>query len=520
MDTLSSKFTSAVKGIIIGFDRIVFKGMLRPIIHATGMQYFLMSRNVLNKDFKHFAIAQSQAIIQSAEEIAKRESGCGISYIPSLHTRKESLAHNQQTQKGIKEGLIGVWSCVESCNTFHSTFDQTKKYPTLKYERSKCKHLYFYFDDPVYGFLSIRLQTWAPYEIQIALNGREWLRRSLDATGCGYVVSGNKFLHIDDYSLAQRCLDAQLKMDFETILNGFLPSVFSLLPTIVGEMSYYWTLWQSELAKDYLFESDDKLKPLMDGIMRYALITGTGDRILRYFGSPVKPDGQPHPRSNPEILSRANNWYDGLRVRHWKDNNSVKLYNEHNVLRFEMTMNDPTRFKIHRHRENQDKTEPKKLLAMRKGIADINARAGVSLQIVNRFTEHMSCVEEKTPLEEMLGSVARPVYAKGKRTRGIEAFGKDKELLKAISDSTFDVSNITNKDLQRKLKDSAWANMMSGKQLSGRISRHLALLREHGLIKKLPNQRRYVLTDKGRKITTALNAALAASVNDLLSFAA
>jgi len=285
-------------------------------------------------------------------------------------------------------------------------------------------------------------------------------------------------------------------------------------------MSYYWTLWQSELAKDYLFESDDKLKPLMDGFMRYALITGTGDRILRYFGSPVKPDGQPHPRSNPEILSRANNWYDGLRVRHWKDNNSVKLYNEHNVLRFEMTMNDPTRFKIHRHRENQDKTEPKKLLAMRKGIADINARAGVSLQIVNRFTEHMSCVEEKTPLEEMLGSVARPVYAKGKRTRGIEAFGKDKELLKAISDSTFDVSHITNKDLQRKLKDSAWANKMSGKQLSGRISRHLALLREHGLIKKLPNQRRYVLTDKGRKITTALNAALAASVNDFLSFAA
>jgi DNA-binding MarR family transcriptional regulator len=61
---------------------------------------------------------------------------------------------------------------------------------------------------------------------------------------------------------------------------------------------------------------------------------------------------------------------------------------------------------------------------------------------------------------------------------------------------------------------------MSGKQLSGRISRHLRLLREHGLIKKLPNQRKYTLTDKGRRLTAAVDIALAASVNDLLKLAA
>ena len=61
---------------------------------------------------------------------------------------------------------------------------------------------------------------------------------------------------------------------------------------------------------------------------------------------------------------------------------------------------------------------------------------------------------------------------------------------------------------------------MSGKHLSGRISCRLSLLREHGLIKKLPKQRKYVLTDKGRKITTAIDAALASSVDDLLKIAA
>jgi len=235
MDTLLNRFITKVKGVITGFDRIVFKGMLRPIMYAGGMEYFLQSHNVLNKDFKAYAMRQSKAIVESAEEMSKRLSGRGTEYIPSSNERKETLAHNRQKETGIKEGLIGVWSCVESCHTFRSTFNPADKYPILRSEQSRCKHLYFYFDDPAYGFMSVRLQTWAPYEIQIALNGREWLRRSLDANHCGYELSGNKFLHIDDYNLAQELLSAQITFDFEALLNGFLPSVFPLAHEILGD---------------------------------------------------------------------------------------------------------------------------------------------------------------------------------------------------------------------------------------------------------------------------------------------
>lgn len=61
---------------------------------------------------------------------------------------------------------------------------------------------------------------------------------------------------------------------------------------------------------------------------------------------------------------------------------------------------------------------------------------------------------------------------------------------------------------------------MSGRSLSGRIIRHLRLLREHGLIKKLPNQHKYMLTDKGRQLTTALNQFLGAKVCDLAKLVA
>ena len=92
--------------------------------------------------------------------------------------------------------------------------------------------------------------------IQIALNGREWLRRALDKEGCRYLIAGNKFLHIDDYALAQRLLDQQLDTRWVDLFTGMLPEVFPTMTQTLGEeLCYYWTLWQSEWATDYVFDS-------------------------------------------------------------------------------------------------------------------------------------------------------------------------------------------------------------------------------------------------------------------------
>ena len=101
---------------------------------------------------------------------------------------------------------------------------------------------------------------------------------------------------------------------------------------------YRWTLWQSEWATDLVFDSPGSVAPLMDSLLRHELANGTGGRVLRYFGRPVRPGGQPHPLADPDILSRAGVWYDGVRMKHWLDGNSVKFYNEHNALRFETTL--------------------------------------------------------------------------------------------------------------------------------------------------------------------------------------
>ena len=520
MDTLFHRFGGKIKGVIEGFDRIVFKGALSPLCYTAGLLIFLHSQGILNKDYKGWVQEKTAAIIRDAEEYSKSRAGSGIQYLSSSRMRKEEAAHERQKKMDIRSGLIGTWSCVESCNTFKAVYDKAAGHPQIKPEQSRCKHIYFYYDHEEYGFMSIRLQTWAPYGVQIALNGREWLKRSLDKSGVKYVLDGNKFLDIEDYEAAQRLLASQLDTRWVEMLSGFLPDVFPSMKSLLGDnMSYTWTLWQSEWARDYIFHDPKILSSHMNQLLRHAFITGTSDRVLRYMGRPVLANGQPHWAADPELISRVSLWYDGGRIRHWVDKNSLKMYNEQNVLRFEFTMNDPTRFRIYRTVEGSA-SDVKKFLPMRKGIADINVRTQICSSRIDNFTEQIAAFDEDASVGEILSKVTKSIVSKGKKYRGLDVVGKDLAFLQAVSDPKFFVDAITNKHLQNSLGGSPWANGFVGRSLSGRISRHLRLLREHGLIKKQPKQHRYYLTAKGRLLATALNQFLGAKVCDLSKLAA
>jgi len=520
MDTLLHKLGGKIKGVLEGFDRIIFKGRLPQFCRAAGMAAYLYHCGVLNKDYKDWVQNASAAIVRDAEAYTMSQIGTGVEYLSSCHIRKEGRAHEQQMKSGVTSGLIGAWSCLESCRTYKAVYDSAAGFPQIRSTPSRCKHLYFYYDHEDYGFMSVRLQTWAPYEVQIAMNGREWLKRLLDKEDIPYVLEGNKFLDAADFETAQRLLNSQLDTRWVETLSGFVPIVFPSMKNLLkDEMSYTWTLWQSEWAKDYIFHDPKVLWEQMKPMLRHAFITGTSDRVLRYMGHPVQKNGQPHWKADPELISRVALWHDGARIRHWVDKNSLKFYNEQNVLRFEFTMNNPSRFRIHRTVVGNG-SEAKKFLPMRKGIADINVRTQICSARIKNLTEQMATLDEDISVGELLAGVTGPIKTNGKRYRGLDVSGKDLAFLQAIADPKYSVDAITNKHLQSVLGNTPWANGLIGRGLSGRISRHLRLLREHGLIKKLPNQHRYTLTAKGRLLTTALSQFLSVNLSDLSKIAA
>ena len=102
------------------------------------------------------------------------------------------------------EGLVCVLSVLEPCRSFAVAPNrQTRRLEVVRRPR-KCLHYYLYLIDPEFGWMHVRLQTWAPYEIQVYVNGREWLARQLDAAGIGYRRSDNKITAVDDLARRSR----------------------------------------------------------------------------------------------------------------------------------------------------------------------------------------------------------------------------------------------------------------------------------------------------------------------------
>jgi len=208
-------------------------------------------------------------------------------------------------------------------------------------------------------------------------------------------------------------MDEQLDARFIELLNGFLPSVFPMMPDILGPyLTYYWTLWQSEWATDLIFESPDKLNPIMASLLRHAHMIGTSSRVLRYLDRPLTKADKPYARSSDDVITRVSEFNDGMRIRHWADKNSVKLYNEQNVLRIETTINDPGKFKVFRHKQGQSSDEPKQRLPLRKGVMDIPLRAAISQDINNRFSDDLATLHDKLPAGKCIEEINHHVVKK------------------------------------------------------------------------------------------------------------
>ena len=521
MEKLIERLSGLVNGCITGFDRIVFKGFIIPLMMAKGAMNFCRINGIRNKDYKDWMMKQTTHLVTTIDQYAKDNCGEGIIPISSWRIRKEELAHQRQETEQIENGLIGVWSCQESAPSFRARYCATSGYPQLQKYQTRCKHLYFYFDHDEFGFMNIRLQTWFPYPIQICLNGRQWLRRSLEKEQIDFQARGNKFLHISDYAEAQRLLFKQLDARFVDLLDGFVSVVFPMFRDVLGpHLSYYWTLWQSEWASDLIFDSCVALSPIMDRLLRHAHMTDTSTRVLRYLDRPLTIAGKPYARTKGDVITRVMDFNDGLRVRHWVDHNSVKAYNEQNVLRIETTINDPGQFRVFRHKQGQSPDLPKTRLPLRKGVMDIPLRAKVSQEVNDRFITDLSMLQDESPVHELIDQITCRITKKGRRFRALDPTGKDRCLLQALCRPEFRISGITNRALRQKLSDTGFGSGLMDKQLSSKVSRNLQLLRAHGIIRKLPRQHRYQLTVKGVKLTNMINAFLAASTDTLIKMAA
>ena len=518
MQSFLARHPSQIQGTISGFDRLRFAGHLRMLSFASGLASFLSRAGVLLKDFGQYVEDLSDQIKQATIRIADATPTGRVHYLASSALSKEEFVRRlPPPQHGT--GLAAVLSCVEPCRTYTLRRNPATKHLELVSSLRKCLHYYFYLVHPQFGPMHVRLQTWLPQKIHVCLNGRDWLARQLDAEGIGYLKRDNAFVALDDFARAQALLDEQLKVNWPLALDALVQEFHPVHAPRFGQAGpypYYWTTEQSEWATDVVFRSPAALADLYPRLLHHGITTFGSRDVLRFLQQRVPAQGGVHGCFAGEVISDLKARPEGVRIKHACGANSVKMYDKQaQVLRVETTIHDAGGLKAYRPKSD-DPEGPAEWRPLRKGVADLHRRCALSQAANERYLEALGAVESPTALETLSAALCQPVVREGRRYRGLNPLAaEDARVLEAVQQGTHLIAGFRNREIRQFLYGDEPDDEKAHRRQSNRVGRYLALLRAHGLIKKVAKTHRYQLTDSGRTKVAAIYAARKATVKKL-----
>ena len=290
----------SITGVINTFDRVIFKGHLNGFPPDGAFGRYLSRRGILLKDAGRFFEAETQRIrdhvVSLAAAAGRPVETDGSQHASFGHLERGSGAGDCE-RDGVTEGLVCVLSVVEPCRSFAVAPNrQTRRLEVVRRPRKRL-HYYLYRIDPEFGRTHVRLQTWAPYEIQVYVNGREWLARQMDQSGIGYRRSDNKITAVDDFGPITALCKRFAHTDWPPVLERQAVLVNPLLPDIerAGFPGYWWVIDQGEYASDVLFTDRAALEAIQGDLVTAAVTALGATDVLHFLGR------KPHPAFAGEV---------------------------------------------------------------------------------------------------------------------------------------------------------------------------------------------------------------------------
>jgi len=526
MQDFINKYRDRINGTLSGFDRLVFRGSLRRLNYghwdgnsqslvAQGMEQYLWQNHILFKDYLDHVKRVSQKVKQASVKLFESQ-GLPIEFLRNPAADKDAIARGIAEKRGVESGLVCALSAVEPSPSFeHRGTHMVRRI-------RPCQVVYQYQIHPEVGWMYARLQTWFPFNIQVGMNGREWLARQMDKEGLKYRQQGNCFVWIEDYEQAQKLMNRQLEMNWAELLNGFAHQLNPIHENIFEQYpaSYYWTAYQTEWATDIVFGEVDFLKRLMPLLVRHGMLSFSSADVMRYFGRKLNQSGAIPANFNGTLETDLKRRQEGERVKYRMNGNSAKFYDKAysemgSVLRgAETTLNNVEDFRTYRAKEGGPE-EDLQWRPMRKGIADLHRRAEVSQKANERLLNALASVDDSRSVEELTVDIQKHTQWNGRRVRGLRPWAEDKDLFAAINQGEFLINGFRNRDLQKLLYGAEAESPIERRRRSAVISRKLRLLRAHGLIQKVPRTHRYQVTQTGRVILIAVLTTARTSVHQL-----
>jgi hypothetical protein len=487
-----AQFAPSLIAVLACFDRVLFKGHLpfgseahlnRFVDHALGMR---------RTDFLSFLQGKSDELVAHAHDLAQRH-GAPYRYLQGRH-RKEDIARQTITERRLTEGLVCVLCCQETCRTVKLRYGQGR--PRLAYAPRPQRVLYFYFLDPDFGLIYLRVQTWFPFTFQAYVNGHDWLARQLHHAGVGFVQQDNAFTRLDDPPRAQSLADRFERLGWVRLLNRWARLVNPLLgqPWLRGQ-GYYWVLDQAEYSTDLLFPDRAALAALYPRLLDHAAVHFGAQDILTFLGRRL------HPRFDGEVLTdcKKDRW-PGARIKHRVKNNWLKMYDKFGqILRIETVINQPREFKVRRRRLRGGRF---RLVwcPMNKGVGNFYHYRRVAAAANGRYLAALATVADPAPAYRQVERLSQPKRSGGRSYAAFNPAARpDVRLFEAVLRGEHLLNGFRNADIRRGLHGETRDSGVRRRQ-SAAVGRLLKRLHVRGLIAKVPRTRRWRVTDSGQHL--------------------
>ena len=491
-----AKFSNFITASLSSFDRVIFKGHLRPLSYAAGLEAFVdHTLGIRRKDFMGWAKGQSQRIIDHARQLAE-ETHRPFLYL-NQPVRKDQVVQHLLRQHPVDDGLVCVLRCLEHSPSFRLTVGDGR--PRFAPARPKCLAFYFYYLDPDLGLIHVRLPTLFPFAIQVAVNGHNYLARQMRRAGLQFVQEGNVFTQLDDAARAQGLADHFERENWPRRLRQLARRVMPLMGDVLSCYAYYWVVDQAEYATDLIFTNRAALASLYPHLLDYAVLHFAAKDILTFLGRRL------HPRFDGEILTECRkDRAPGARIKHRVGKNWLKMYDKLAlVLRIETVINDPHLFKVRRKRERQGQLKMV-WCPMNKGVVNLYRYRQVAFAANARYLDALSVVEPSGPVQAPLHRLAEPRRLRGRSFAGFNpARQKDLALFQAVLDGDHVARGLRNVDLRPRLFGPDPSDPTERRRRSNAVSRLLKRLHVHRILAKVSRSRRWRLTSNGRNLLTA-----------------
>ena len=467
------------------FDRIILSGWICYLQKENNFVHFMKNICGVKVLSSYYLKKFTTDFVTSIEKMTETKN---IPIIPvDKKIDKFKIASNYF--KPENKGIFCILKSQEYGSTYASYLP--KKFKNDETYRKICKairpvnHYYFYINEKEWtGINYIKVCSYLPFNVEIYLNGHNWLLAQFNKHKIEYKKVDNCFVEIQDMDKASKIIKTFSDDSLWQFGDKWVYKIVKLFTPKIREIGYYYRFYikQIKYSNNICFKSKEVLDGLFMKIIDNHRTIGNPDSISNIFQRRITK------RYNAACKTTIAHFDEHPCIKSCYKKIYIKQYNKKGIiLRTETVINNL------------------RDLGLNKSVVNLPAVKKVAGNINNRYLKSISDISLKfignTGLDKLAES--EKIGVSGKSITGIRiSDSRIMRAIKALAKSSNLIHGFNNKELRREiiikngLKEEEYPSTKMGYDLKRLLVK--------GLIKKIVGTYKYVLTELGIKICKIL----------------